>query len=47
MLASIDLEPERNHIRSKLSAGQKFNSLLGPRPARNSLNLRPLLVHRL
>ncbi len=25
----LDVEPERNHIRNKLSACEKFNSLLG------------------
>jgi hypothetical protein len=29
MLASLDLEAERNHIRRVLSAVEKFNSLLG------------------
>jgi hypothetical protein len=28
MLASLDLEAERNHIRRVLSAVEKFNSLL-------------------
>jgi hypothetical protein len=31
MPGPLDVEPERNHIRSKLSASEKFNSLLGLR----------------